>query len=92
MLQPRFVLIPVLVCLYLAGYLVAMRFVPWLELLSPRGGIVGFAVYLLVAAGLVHVGEQWTWLSGSHRLQLKMGGWLLLMMPPVWVLVHFLAS
>lgn len=83
---------PSLIGAYLAGYLVALRFVPWLELLSPRGGILGFAVYLLMAAGLVHVGRTWSWLTANQRLQLRLGGWLLLMMPPVWLLVSVLSG
>jgi hypothetical protein len=69
--------------LNLVGYLIAMQFIPWLGLSSPRGGIFMFAVYLGLAVLLI-------WLSKriednpSERIGAKVGGWLMLFMPPLW--------
>lgn len=75
-----------LALLYLLGYLWAMRWIPWLGLFSPRGGIVGLGLYLLLALGLIVAGGD----SGAPpraRFERNLAGWLLLSMPPLWCLV-----
>lgn len=68
---------------HLVGYLYAVQRISWVELFSPRGGIVGFGLYLALALGLI--GWSRFFARGeSERVQTLLGGWLLLAMPPIW--------
>lgn len=85
-LGPSKLLAVALALVYLAGYLWGMTRIQWLGLFSPRGGIVGLALYLVMALGLLFSSHD-GFATPRARFKRALAGWLLLLMPPFWCIV-----
>lgn len=94
-----------LAAFYLGWYPFAIQRFSWLGWFHPRGGIIGLALYLVLAIGLIlrGRGSAESKCNASirssplpqprdERFQALLGGWLLLLMPPLWWFVIIWAS
>ncbi|MCY1075534.1 hypothetical protein [Archangium lansingense] len=79
--MPRLALL--VAVLNLMGYLIAMRFIPWMGLSHPRGGVFSFAAYLALALLMIRVPNHIE-SDATERIGARWGGWIMLFMPPLW--------
>lgn len=90
---------------YLGCYPFAVQRFSWIAWFHPRGGIIGLVLFLALAIGLIWWGRGPTG-RGRHpsassdrlpesrdgRVEAVFGGWLLLLMPPIWWMVSVWAA
>ncbi|MBI2930348.1 MAG: hypothetical protein HYY16_01745 [Planctomycetes bacterium] len=74
----------------LVGYAFFAHHNPIYGLLQPRGGIIGLGAYVTVGLALVWFGPRREDLK--ERLGMVLGGWLWLLMPPVWFAITLAAG